>query len=88
MEESSHGRSGAVEPHDNATPPGSSLFPGIWEAGAVLGSAAVLAHQGGWDEALMVVVPVGLFGGLFWVASRRAARGQEEASSGGPEDHA
>ena len=36
-----------------------------------------------WGAAL-----VGLFGGLFWVASRRAARGQEEASSGGPEDHA
>ena len=54
----------------------------------MLGSAAVLAHQGGWDEALMVVVPLGLFGGLFWVASRRAARGHEEASSGGPEDRA
>ena len=34
----------------------------------MLGSAAVLAHQGGWDEALMVVVPLGLFGGLFWAA--------------------
>lgn len=64
------------------------MFPGIWEAGAVLGSAAVLAHQGGWDEALMVVVPLSLFGGLFWAASRRASRAQEDASSGGPEDGA
>jgi hypothetical protein len=54
----------------------------------VLGSAAVLAHQGGWDEALMVVVPLGLFGGLFWAASRRASRSQGEASSDGPKGHA
>jgi len=40
---------------------------------AVLGYAGVLAHQGGWDEALMVIVPVGLFVGLVWVAIRRQA---------------
>jgi hypothetical protein len=50
------------------------VFPLIWEADLVLGSAGVLAHQGGWDEALMVITPVALFAGLFWAASRRAAR--------------
>ena len=49
------------------------VFPAIWDAGRVLGNAAVLAHQGGWDEALMVIAPVGLFGGLLWVAYRRSA---------------
>jgi hypothetical protein len=34
----------------------------------------VLAHQGGWDEALFVVVPLGLFGALLWLVSRRADR--------------
>ena len=32
----------------------------------------VLAHQGGWDEALFVVVPLLLFAGLLQVAKRRA----------------
>ena len=49
------------------------VFPVIWEAGRVLGYAGVLAHQGGWDEALMVIVPVALFVGLLWLATRRAA---------------
>jgi hypothetical protein len=47
--------------------------PLVWDAGRVLVSGVVLAHQGGWDEALMVIAPVALFAGLLWVASRRAA---------------
>lgn len=39
----------------------------------------LLAHQGGWDEALMVVVPVAVFGGLLYVANKRAARLTEES---------
>lgn len=40
----------------------------------------LLAHQGGWDEMLLVAVPIALFGGLLWVANRRAeARLREEA---------
>ena len=34
----------------------------------------VLAHQGGWDEALLVVGPVLLFAGIVWNAKRRAVR--------------
>jgi hypothetical protein len=32
----------------------------------------VLAHQGGWDEALMVLVPIALIVGLLALAIRRA----------------
>ena len=60
------------------------MFPAIWDAGAVLGYAGVLAHQGGWDEALMVIVPVGLFVGLLWLASRRARPDDEGTSSDHP----
>jgi hypothetical protein len=34
--------------------------------------AAILGHQGGWDEALMVLVPIGVFVGLLWLANKRA----------------
>ena len=34
----------------------------------------VLAHQGGWDEALLVAGPVLLFAGIVWHAKRRAVR--------------
>ena len=33
---------------------------------------ALLAHQGGWDEALMVLVPIAVFAGLLVLANRRA----------------
>jgi len=36
----------------------------------------MLAHQGGWDEALFVVVPIVLLGSLLWLAARRAAAEQ------------
>ena len=42
-------------------------------------SAAVLAHEGGWDELLFVLVPIGLFAGLLAIANRRATRAQDEA---------
>lgn len=37
-------------------------------------SAVVLAHQGGWDEILLVLVPIALFAGLLWLANARANR--------------
>jgi hypothetical protein len=35
---------------------------------------AVLAHQGGWDEILLVVAPMVIVGGLLWIAKRRVDR--------------
>jgi len=35
-------------------------------------SDVLLAHQGGWDEALLVLVPVAVFASLLVVATRRA----------------
>jgi hypothetical protein len=35
---------------------------------------SVLAHQGGWDEILLVLAPVGLFAFLLFLANKRAAR--------------
>jgi hypothetical protein len=34
----------------------------------------VLAHQGGWDEILLVAAPLSLFAGLLYLANRRADR--------------
>lgn len=33
----------------------------------------LLAHQGGWDEILMVLGPLLVVGGALWVANRRVA---------------
>lgn len=33
---------------------------------------AIFGHQGGWDEALMVLVPIAVFAGLLVLATRRA----------------
>ena len=35
-------------------------------------TSVLLAHQGGWDEILMVLVPIVLFAVLLVVANRRA----------------
>ena len=42
----------------------------------------LLAHQGGWDEALLVVAPVLVFAGIVWQARRRAIRGAADDGSG------
>lgn len=36
--------------------------------------AALLAHQGGWDEALLIAGPILLIAALLWVAKRRVDR--------------
>jgi predicted MFS family arabinose efflux permease len=45
--------------------------------------AAVLAHQGGWDEALFVAVPMAVLVGLLWLAQKRAVAEEEEGEQGG-----
>jgi len=40
----------------------------------------VTAHQGGWDEILLVAGPLTVVAGLLWLADRRARR------IGSPED--
>ena len=32
----------------------------------------LLAHEGGWDEILLVAGPILVLGGLLWLANRRA----------------
>jgi hypothetical protein len=34
--------------------------------------AVVIAHQGGWDEALFVALPIGLFAFLLYLANKKA----------------
>lgn len=55
-------------------------------------SAAVglLAHQGGWDEALLIAGPIVAIVGLLMLAKRRvdaASAAEEWQEQGGPEDH-
>ncbi len=47
------------------------------------GAIEVLAHQGGWDEALLVATPIALFVFLLRVANQRAARLADEADASG-----
>lgn len=42
----------------------------------------VLAHQGGWDEILLVAAPLALLAGLLFLANRRASRGGRPPSKG------
>ena len=41
---------------------------------AVRSTGMVLAHQGGWDEILLVLVPIVVVGWLLWLAKRRVSR--------------
>lgn len=52
------------------------MVPPFVPAGVV--APLVLAHQGGWDEILMVAVPVGLFALLLRAANKRATRLAEQ----------
>jgi hypothetical protein len=49
---------------------------------------ALVAHQGGWDEILLVAAPIVVVGGLLWIAKRRvdrAARRPSDALDAGPD---
>ena len=43
----------------------------------------VLAHQGGWDEALFVAAPLAVFAGMLLVARRRALAETDAEGDGG-----
>jgi len=43
--------------------------------------AAIVAHQGGWDEMLLVAGPIALVAGLLWLARRRVTRAPQPADS-------
>jgi hypothetical protein len=49
-------------------------------------SSVVLAHQGGWDEILFVLLPIALFAGLLAIANRRASRDQAAREGDQPSD--
>ncbi len=54
--------------------------------GVVATHDAVIAHQGGWDEILLIGVPILLIVGALWVAKRRVeASSSREHVSGVPE---
>ena len=36
--------------------------------------ALLMAHQGGWDEALFVLIPIGVMVALLWFATRKAKK--------------
>ena len=38
----------------------------------------MLAHQGGWDEILLVLGPIVVIGALLWLAKRRVDRMQRD----------
>jgi hypothetical protein len=44
----------------------------MFQTGTMTVMAALLAHQGGWDEVLLVAVPLLVVGGLLALANRRA----------------
>lgn len=53
-------------------------FTSLWSR------AVLFSHQGGWDEALFVLIPIGVMVALLWFATRKAkkigaARRQSEA---------
>ncbi len=41
----------------------------------------MLAHQGGWDEVLLVAVPIALFAVVLWLANRRAGASGSDPGS-------
>jgi hypothetical protein len=53
-------------------------------------TAVLLAHASGfsWDEALLVLAPLVVIGGLLWLANRRAGRlaGDEDPDAADPAD--
>lgn len=49
-------------------------------------TALLLAHQGGWDEVLFVLVPISVFAGLLALANKRASRDQADRDDADPDE--
>jgi hypothetical protein len=47
----------------------------------------VLAHQGGWDEILLVLGPILVIAGLLRLAKQRVERDRPDHQPGDPPDH-
>lgn len=63
---------------------GIEIFPAV--------QVSMLAHQGGWDEILLVAAPLLVVGLLLWLANRRVSAQLEQAQdqpgqSSPPQDH-
>jgi hypothetical protein len=57
---------------------------------AVVTASVLLAHEGGWDEALLIGAPILIIMGLLWLAKRRvdAAHELTHGASDGVSDEA
>ncbi len=63
-----------------------AALPATWDSWSVRVLVGVLfAHQGGWDEMLFVLVPIGVFAGLLAIANRRAIKAQAEQDDPDPD---
>lgn len=60
------------------------MAPSFGEVAAI---PVVLAHQGGWDEMLMVIVPIAVFALLLYIANNRASKLGDDDSPPGPGNH-
>ncbi|MEY4175717.1 MAG: hypothetical protein RI900_2882 [Actinomycetota bacterium] len=43
----------------------------------------MLAHQGGWDEILLVLGPIAVIAGLLWLAKKRVKATDSESTDSG-----
>lgn len=50
-------------------------------------AGAILGHQGGWDEILLVVGPLAIVGLLLWLANKRVAAQLEQQGASTEGDH-
>ncbi len=57
----------------------SGAFPDV----ADVTGTALVAHQGGWDEILLVVGPLAVVAGLLWLANKRVSAQLEAAQADG-----
>ena len=53
----------------------------------MFGVAGVLAHEGGWDEMLLVAVPIAIFVVLLRIANSRAGRAEAKPEGDKPPEN-